>query len=101
MSSKKLDQHINMDHLHKIKNNCRKATQLIEKRQLGKLSLWERVTLKIHLKGCSICRLFETQSIAINKKIKQLVNPDQHPAQLDDAYKTALQDKIDERLDQL
>lgn len=88
-----------MNRLTKVIYNCRQATFLIEKKQLTELTTKEKVELKIHLAGCSICRIFQRQSIFINKIIKNRLNiHSETPIKLDEAFKTAMQEKIDEHL---
>jgi hypothetical protein len=87
-----------MDKLTKIAYNCRKATLLIEKQQMGRLTLGERVELKIHLTGCSICRMYQQQSIIINKMIKDLFNARDDHRGLDVDFKKSLQDRINKKL---
>ena len=83
-----------MDKLDKIAYNCRKATLLIEKRQAALLTVAEHVELKIHLAGCSACRLFQQQSVNINKMIKQLFKEKSARSTLNSDFKKSLQDKI-------
>jgi hypothetical protein len=88
-----------MGELKKIAYNCRKATLLIEKKQIDKLTLREKLELKIHLAGCSVCRTFEQQSIMINKMVHQLLHSAQHPEiTLDKEFKENLQNRIEEEL---
>jgi hypothetical protein len=87
-----------MSKLRKIAYDCRKATLLIEKRQLTKLTLQERAELTIHLTRCSVCRLYQRQSVAINALIKQLFTASNTQRGLDAGYKDALQERINERL---
>lgn len=88
-----------MNRLTKVIYNCRQATFLIEKKQLTDLTTREKVELKIHLAGCSICRIFQRQSILINGMIKKRLHLDtENRALLDDEFKTALQEKIDQQL---
>ena len=88
-----------MNDLKKIAYNCHKATLLIEKKQLARLTLREKMELKIHLAGCSVCKLFERQSILINKQMKNLFQSSlQKNHALDERYKKELQEKIDEKL---
>jgi hypothetical protein len=88
-----------MDNIKKIAYNCQKATLLIEKKQLTRLTLREKFELKIHLAGCSVCKIFERQSIMINKQIKDLLHPaKQKDHLLDDTYKRSLQKQIEEKL---
>jgi len=88
-----------MNGLKKIQYNCRKATFLIEKKQSEPITIRERLELKIHLAGCSVCRVFEQQSILINKMVKDLFNPEHaHDLKLDEGFKKDLQEMIDEEL---
>ena len=88
-----------MDEVKKIMYNCRRATMLIEKKQLTKLTVREKLDLKLHLAGCSVCKLFQRQSILINKQVKILFRPaNQNDHVLDDAYKKELQEQITEKL---
>lgn len=85
--------------IKKIQYDCRSATYLIEKSQQVPLSLGERIRLFIHLRGCSVCRLFRRQSAIINKAMHSLFQAaDTRPHSLDDAAKRAMQEKINERL---
>ncbi|RAJ37161.1 hypothetical protein [Pedobacter cryoconitis] len=89
-----------MNELKDIIYNCRKATFLIEKKQLTALTFKERVELRIHLTGCSFCRLFQKQSIGINKMIYALFHSAaDRELKLDDDYKKQLQKRIEEKLD--
>ena len=87
-----------MDKFTKIAYNCRKATLLIEKQQMGRLTMRERVELKIHLTGCSVCRTYHQQSIVINKMIKDLFNARGNQHGLDGEFKKSLQDRINKKL---
>lgn len=84
-----------MNKLDQIAYNCRKATLLIEKQQVAVLTMAEQVELKIHLAGCSACRLFQQQSVNINKMIKQLFKEKSARSTLSTEFKKSLQDKID------
>ncbi|KIO75007.1 hypothetical protein TH53_23095 [Pedobacter lusitanus] len=89
-----------MNELKNIIYNCRKATFLIEKKQITALTLREKVELRIHLTGCSFCRLFQKQSIGINKMVHELFHSAVHKdIRLDDDYKKKLQERIEEQLD--
>jgi len=90
-----------MNELKKIAYNCQKATLLIEKKQLARLTLREKLELKIHLAGCSVCKLFQQQSILINKQIKSLFHtslPADHF--LDEKFKKDMQEQIEKKLKQ-
>jgi hypothetical protein len=89
-----------MNWLRKIQYNCRKATFLIEKRQAGKITLREKIELRIHLAGCSVCRTFELQSVALNGLVKRWLHGEEKSGQhLPDSFKQQLQEKIESELD--
>ena len=85
--------------LKKIAYNCRKATFLIEKQQIGKITLREKVELKIHLTGCSICVTFMQQSAVINQMARKLFTSDYKELQLDEGFKEQLQKRINNHLE--
>ncbi|SHM75266.1 hypothetical protein [Chitinophaga sp. CF418] len=88
-----------MSQLKDIIYNCKKATSLIERKQIGRLTLREHVELRIHLAFCSVCRIFRRQSIAINRMVKILFNDAQERGtKLDDAFKKSLQERIEDKL---
>ncbi|QKJ30489.1 hypothetical protein HQ865_12215 [Mucilaginibacter mali] len=85
--------------LKSIAYNCRRATLLIEKKQSVSLSLREKLELKIHLAGCSICRTYERQSILISQMMHRLFNnKPTGELRLDPDFKAAMQKKIEEKL---
>jgi hypothetical protein len=87
------------DEIKKIAYNCKKATFLIEKKQISGITSLEKLELKIHLAGCSVCRIFEQQSININRFVKELFHaPMQSQGKLDDDFKMKLQDRIERKL---
>lgn len=83
----------------KIAYNCRKATFLIEKQQIDRITLREQLELKIHLAGCPVCRTFRQQSILINQMLhhhlQAVIGLER---KLDDPFKQQLQKRIEERL---
>jgi len=88
-----------MSYLKKIIYNCKQATYLIEKKSIKRLSLREAVELRIHLFGCSFCRIFNKQSHVINNMVKELFKSAMQPnPRLDDSFKRELQEKIEEEL---
>ena len=88
-----------MSYLKKIIHNCKKATFLIDKKEMGSISLREHIELRIHLIGCSFCRIYGKQTRAINKMVRELFQSAMQPdTKLDDTFKKELQDKIEEEL---
>ncbi|MDN3550886.1 hypothetical protein [Mucilaginibacter aquaedulcis] len=90
-----------MNHLKKVIYNCKQATLLIEKRQITKLSFRESVELRIHLAGCSMCKLYNKQSHVISTMVLQLFRDSAQQAstaKLDEDFKKDLQDRIENEL---
>ncbi|MDR3696567.1 hypothetical protein [Mucilaginibacter sp.] len=88
-----------MSYLKKIIHNCKQATYLIEKKSIKRLTLREAIELRIHLFGCSFCRIFQKQSHIINNLVKELFKSAMPPnSGLDDTFKKELQEKIEEEL---
>ncbi|WP_426330127.1 hypothetical protein [Pedobacter sp. R-06] len=91
---------LDKEELRKIAYNCKKATFLIEKQQIAKITLREQMELKIHLAGCAICVTFMHQSAVINQMARKIFNPGSGILKLDKGFKKELQQRIDERLDE-
>lgn len=88
-----------MSNLKKIIYNCKQATFLIEKKSVSRLSFREVIELRIHLAGCSFCRLYKKQSRVINEMVQELFRSSMHSElRLDDNFKKELQDRIEEEL---
>ena len=90
-----------MNHLKKVIYNCKQATLLIEKKQLTKLSFRESIELRIHLGGCSMCKLYNKQSHMISTMVLRLYHDSMlrtSEAKLDEAFKKDLQDRIENEL---
>ncbi len=49
--------------------SCKKATELMEKREVSPLSFVEGIQLKMHLSMCDACQSYEKQSDLINKAV--------------------------------
>jgi hypothetical protein len=88
-----------MSYLKKIIHNCKKATFLIDKKEMGRISLREHIELRIHLIGCSFCRIYGKQSRAINNMVQELFRSvTQTEKGLGDDFKRELQQRIEEEL---
>jgi hypothetical protein len=88
-----------MGALKKIIHNCKKATFLIDKKLMGRITFREHIELRIHLFGCSMCRLYSKQSHIINKMVQQLFRSSMvTEPKLDDSFKKELQDRIEAEL---
>ncbi|HWZ17149.1 MAG TPA: hypothetical protein VNW95_18055 [Mucilaginibacter sp.] len=88
-----------MNNLNKILNNCKQATFLIEKKSIRRLTFRETIELRIHLYGCSFCKLYGKQSRAINHMVRQLFHSTtQSNIRLDDHFKRDLQERIETEL---
>jgi hypothetical protein len=88
-----------MEPLKKITHNCHKATFLIEKKLIGRITLREHIELRIHLFGCSVCRIYQDQTKKISEMVRQMfhssASTDKH---LDDNFKKGLQERIEDEL---
>ena len=51
--------------------SCKEAVQFIIKKEEGKISLLERISLWRHLAICSLCRIFSRQNAMINTTLKE------------------------------
>ena len=72
---------------------------MIEKKSIEKLSFRETIELRIHLYGCSFCRLYKKQSRVINDMVQELFRSSMHSEfRLDDDFKKELQERIEEEL---
>jgi len=59
--------------------SCKKATELIEKRSLIRLSFREKVQLRLHKSMCDACTAYEKQS----KKIDELLHNHIHDTDME------------------
>ncbi|WP_316848266.1 hypothetical protein [Pedobacter psychrodurus] len=81
--------------LKNIIYNCKQATFLIEKRIAGKITAAETLQLHVHLTGCSICKIYQKQSVLINKIFVGFQNDD---FKLDEAFKKTLTEQIEKEI---
>lgn len=51
--------------------SCKKATELIEKREILPLSTTEKVQLKLHTSMCNACKAYEKQSKTIDEALSE------------------------------
>lgn len=77
--------------------SCRKATELIEKRNVTKLSMTEKVQLRLHTSMCSGCAAYQKQSTMIDQWLHQHYSLAK-PADSTDASNTELKEKIISKL---
>ncbi|MFD2863619.1 hypothetical protein [Mucilaginibacter antarcticus] len=87
-----------MGTLKKIRYNCKGATLLIERKLITGLTLRQKAELRIHLYGCSVCRVFEKQSRLINIMVQQLFKSNSSNFHLEEGFKHKLQNRIEEEL---
>jgi hypothetical protein len=88
-----------MGPIKKIIYNCKRATFLIEKKLIDRLTLREKIELRIHLYGCSVCRMFDKQSAIINKMVQQFFrSSNDAEIHLEDTFKQELRHRIEEEL---
>lgn len=84
-----------MEWYKKIANNCRKATFFMEKKKFSAISPLQQIELRIHLFGCSVCRLYDRQSWILDGLLRQY-EPGNVPQdqRLSDEFKKALEVKL-------
>ncbi|MET4080330.1 hypothetical protein ABIB40_000270 [Pedobacter sp. UYP30] len=80
----------------KIDNDCERATRLIEQKQFDKLSVTDAVDLVVHLADCYECMIYQKQSELITTLCRKVLGEPPTGILLDDAFKEALQNKINE-----
>jgi hypothetical protein len=51
--------------------SCKEAVGFILKKEEGRLSLMQRISLWRHLAICSLCRIFSTQNALMNQAMKK------------------------------
>ncbi len=52
--------------MHLLMLSCLRATELIEKRYIGKLTLIQKMQLHMHTSACNICNNYQKQSSLIH-----------------------------------
>ena len=60
--------------MNKFINSCKKTTELIDKRDISKLSLTEKVQLQLHTSMCKTCQAYEQRSKFLDKAIGKFFN---------------------------
>lgn len=74
---------------HFLMLSCRKATELIEKKSVTRLSVKEKIGLGLHKSICDACTAYEKQS----RKLDELMR-DQSKKNADGSHTTNLKEKI-------
>lgn len=87
-----------MNQIETIQNDCRRATFLIEKKQVQPITRLEEFQLWVHLRGCSICRTFQIQSVLINQVAKALFRTPRRQGRLDEYAKHQMRQIINEKI---
>lgn len=80
---------------NRLNISCKKAAYLISKKQESKLTLGERLQLKIHLFICDVCKLFNIQT---NHILHKLMHQQKETHSLSEASKKAIAIKVDEAI---
>lgn len=79
--------------MHYLMLSCKKATELIEKKTVVRLSFKEKVQLRMHKSMCDACTAYEKQS----RKINELLHKHFHSVSIDNTViltNEALKEKI-------
>jgi len=59
--------------------SCKKATELIEKRELIPLSYKEKLQLRLHSSMCKACKSYEKQSDTLEKALSDWIKKNENP----------------------
>lgn len=69
--------------MHMLFLSCLRATELLEKKLHFKLSIKEKLQLKMHKSMCEACRNYQKQSILIEKAIAKQENLENQQIEID------------------
>lgn len=75
--------------------SCKEAVNFILRKEEGKLSFRERLSLWRHLTICSLCRIFSVQSDLINQAMKE--RQARHFTLSDEEKETIIQNVLHEK----
>ena len=82
--------------MHILFLSCLKATELIEKKMHFKLSVREKMQLRIHKSMCNACSNYEKQNFLIEMGIARQQNIETNKTEIDlDQFKKSILDKIE------
>lgn len=70
--------------------SCKKATELIEKRQVKPLNAIEKIQLDAHLSMCKACQAYEDQSVQIDHLWEKQITLNKEEVTLSDKEKNSL-----------
>ena len=73
--------------------SCKKASELIDKKAVVKLSLRENMMLDIHTSVCEICKQYEKQSRIIDEILKRHLDKN-NPEEVQQVVNNELKQKI-------
>lgn len=82
--------------MHILFLSCLRASELIEKKFHIKLSVRERIQLRLHKMMCSACTLYDKQSTIIDKGIYS-IRPDEISPEKIEHLKTLISQKISDK----
>ena len=87
-------------HLQIIFLSCKKATLLIEMSQNRRLSIREKIQLKVHVKMCERCKAYQKQSFFIETMLKAnyKMHSNTSDIKLPEASKIKLKKVIEEKM---
>jgi hypothetical protein len=70
--------------------SCKKASELIEQKQVQTLSLPEKIRLSIHTKLCKQCKKFEKVSQLFDRAFQKIATQKEVPLQENGALKSRI-----------
>jgi len=87
--------------IHVIVLSCKKATFLIEKRIYSRLSLIEKIQLRLHMSLCDACVKYKKQSWLLHKMLKHFDHDHQAGNMPSESSVEELKKKISNKLDEI
>lgn len=81
--------------IHYFFLSCLRATECVEKRLYYKLTWKEKIQMKVHMRVCKACAIYEQQSILIDKRLSKFDGITYSPKDVE-MLKQKIKDSIDD-----
>ncbi|MCG2462686.1 hypothetical protein K8352_18130 [Flavobacteriaceae bacterium F89] len=77
--------------------SCKRITEMVESKEVDKLSFRDRIRYNTHLALCKACRSYEKQSALIGKALSRMMfEPQEDQKKMDGTAKQKILEKIKE-----
>jgi hypothetical protein len=74
--------------------SCKQVTELLSKAEVSSLSFFEKISLKMHLMMCKVCKQFSLQMIFLKKVFKLLPGKIQTVEELSPEVKSKIKQEL-------